>query len=174
MEPRAGSARTRELPAFSLPAGFTDDGVPVGIELLGKPFAEPDLIAIAYAYEQTAMPRRPPQRTPSLASDTLSVDFRVTTELVRGKLRLDRPTQTLHYELELRGILDSELIDVKLHLGAPGENGAIVALLGTKRRGTVPIRNQDLPALMESATYLALYTTAEPTGAARAQIERIR
>ncbi|MDB4895638.1 MAG: Amidase [Firmicutes bacterium] len=38
-------------PAFSLPAGFTAEGLPVGVQLVGKPFAEAALIRIAAAFE---------------------------------------------------------------------------------------------------------------------------
>ncbi len=48
------------LPALSVPAGFTLDGVPVGVELLGGAWSEPRLLALAYAYEQSAHPRRAP------------------------------------------------------------------------------------------------------------------
>ena len=36
------------FPAMNVPAGFTPGGFPVGMELLGRPFAEATLIAIAY------------------------------------------------------------------------------------------------------------------------------
>ena len=39
------------LPAMSVPAGFAD-GLPVGMQIIGKPFAEETLLKIAYAYEQ--------------------------------------------------------------------------------------------------------------------------
>jgi amidase len=48
------------LPALSVPAGFTSDGVPVGVELLGQAWSEPRLLALGYGYEQHAHPRRPP------------------------------------------------------------------------------------------------------------------
>jgi Asp-tRNA(Asn)/Glu-tRNA(Gln) amidotransferase A subunit family amidase len=55
------------LPAIALPAGFTADDLPVGMELLAEPFADGRLVSFGYAWEQLAKPRRPPQRTPSLA-----------------------------------------------------------------------------------------------------------
>ncbi|WP_396221449.1 amidase family protein, partial [Gemmatimonas sp.] len=41
------------LPSISVPAGFAGDGLPVGIELLGKGFTDTRLVAMAYAFEQS-------------------------------------------------------------------------------------------------------------------------
>ena len=50
-------------PALSAPAGFTPDGLPIGYQLMGRPFDEATLYRIAYAYEQTQdwHERQPPQ-----------------------------------------------------------------------------------------------------------------
>ena len=53
------------LPAISIPAGFTPDGLPVGIELLGVAWSEAKLLSLAYAFEQASKHRRPPPETPS-------------------------------------------------------------------------------------------------------------
>lgn len=50
------------LPAIVVPAGFTDDGLPVGMELLGREFAEPRLFELAAAFEAETDHRRPPER----------------------------------------------------------------------------------------------------------------
>ena len=55
------------LPAISVPAGFTDEGLPVGVELLGRAWSEARLIELAYAYEQATQHRRSPTSTPSLS-----------------------------------------------------------------------------------------------------------
>jgi len=39
------------LPAISIPAGF-GDGLPIGMQIIGKPFSEETILKIAYAYEQ--------------------------------------------------------------------------------------------------------------------------
>jgi len=39
------------LPAISIPAGFAD-GLPIGMQIIGKPFSEETILKIAYAYEQ--------------------------------------------------------------------------------------------------------------------------
>jgi aspartyl-tRNA(Asn)/glutamyl-tRNA(Gln) amidotransferase subunit A len=40
------------LPAISLPCGFTTDGLPVGLQLAGRPFDEALVLRAAHAYEQ--------------------------------------------------------------------------------------------------------------------------
>ncbi|MFM1852642.1 MAG: hypothetical protein RIS54_2326 [Verrucomicrobiota bacterium] len=40
------------LPAISLPCGFSSAGLPIGLQLIGQPFAEAELLAIAAAYER--------------------------------------------------------------------------------------------------------------------------
>ena len=66
----AASAATG-LPAITVPAGFADDGMPVGVEFLGRPFAESELLKVAYAFEQATHHRRPPSLTPPLAASAV-------------------------------------------------------------------------------------------------------
>ena len=40
------------LPALSVPAGFSDDGLPVGFQLVGRPFGEAILLQIGDAYQR--------------------------------------------------------------------------------------------------------------------------
>ncbi len=40
------------LPGLSLPCGFASDGMPVGLQMIGKTFDESNLLSYAYAYEQ--------------------------------------------------------------------------------------------------------------------------
>ena len=46
------SANLGGQPALSAPCGFTRDGLPIGYQLMGRPFDEATLFRIAYAYEQ--------------------------------------------------------------------------------------------------------------------------
>ena len=40
------------LPGISIPCGFTGNRLPIGLQIIGQPFREADLLAIAHRYEQ--------------------------------------------------------------------------------------------------------------------------
>jgi Asp-tRNA(Asn)/Glu-tRNA(Gln) amidotransferase A subunit family amidase len=60
------------FPSIVVPAGFSTPtasapiGVPVGMEIVGHPFDEPELLKLAYGFEQAIHARKPPQSTPAL------------------------------------------------------------------------------------------------------------
>ena len=40
-------------PAMSVPTGFTESGLPLGMQIVGKPFSEALIYRVAHAYEQS-------------------------------------------------------------------------------------------------------------------------
>ncbi|MFC4007554.1 amidase [Nonomuraea purpurea] len=50
-------------PAASVPAGFTEDGLPVGVQIVGRPFEDARVLRVARAFEQAT---RYGERRPSL------------------------------------------------------------------------------------------------------------
>jgi aspartyl-tRNA(Asn)/glutamyl-tRNA(Gln) amidotransferase subunit A len=50
------------VPALSVPSGFTGAGLPIGLQVIGRPFDETTILRVAHAYEQTTEwhRRRPP------------------------------------------------------------------------------------------------------------------
>ena len=57
-----GPFNLANVPAISVPCGFTESGLPLGLQIVGKPFAEETLFRVAHAYEQATdwHTRRPP------------------------------------------------------------------------------------------------------------------
>ena len=115
------------LPALGVPAGFSDDGLPVGMDLLGGPFTEQALLSLGYAIEQTLDLRRPPFSTPALvggkapASRTTSVAFRGSSV----NLTFDGTTSQLTYAVTLEKPDRREaLAAIWIHAGKPDKPGA--------------------------------------------------
>ena len=58
------------LPCISVPVGFNAQGLPMGMQIIGRPQADMEVLQIAYAYEQAAQqvlrirPPEPPARQP--------------------------------------------------------------------------------------------------------------
>jgi aspartyl-tRNA(Asn)/glutamyl-tRNA(Gln) amidotransferase subunit A len=56
------SANLAGIPGISVPCGFTRNNLPIGLQILGKPFDEETILRIAYNYEQnTEWHRRKPK-----------------------------------------------------------------------------------------------------------------
>jgi len=54
------------LPGFTVPMGYTNENLPVGLQIVGKLFDEPTMIKVAYAYEQATQHRKPPEKFPEI------------------------------------------------------------------------------------------------------------
>ncbi|TAM54483.1 MAG: amidase [Paraburkholderia sp.] len=113
------------LPSMVMPAGWTRDALPVGIELMGSRYSEQDLLSYASHWEAQAWTRVPPYCTPSLYALSLSSrtirgcvhlceqgDDEVT---VRIDYTLDRLTAELSYEASAGATLADRLIAVTAH-----------------------------------------------------------
>jgi aspartyl-tRNA(Asn)/glutamyl-tRNA(Gln) amidotransferase subunit A len=50
------------LPTITVPCGFSKDGMPLGLQIAGRQFAEIDVLALAFAYQEATEwhKRRPP------------------------------------------------------------------------------------------------------------------
>ena len=57
------------LPAITVPAGFTPDGTPQGVEFMAAAFEDAKLLQVAYGYEQATHLRKLPAATPALPGE---------------------------------------------------------------------------------------------------------
>jgi Asp-tRNA(Asn)/Glu-tRNA(Gln) amidotransferase A subunit family amidase len=181
------------LPALSIPAGFVAGGLPVGVELLGRPLADARLVSLAYAYEQSASPRRPPFSTPPLVAGQRPGPLRFTldatgaqmeppvTSGVRatGRFAFDRATRTLDYDVEVAGVRAEEVHGVVVRrrlsgddVTAPWQVVEVLAGPGLLRAsGSWALTPQLVERLDAGELYLEVFTRANPAGAARARVQ---
>jgi Asp-tRNA(Asn)/Glu-tRNA(Gln) amidotransferase A subunit family amidase len=54
------------MPAITVPMGFTQKGLPTGLQIVAGHFNEQKLIQYAYSYEQATKHRKPPKGFPKL------------------------------------------------------------------------------------------------------------
>jgi len=47
------------LPAIVLPCGYDENGMPIGLQIIGKPFGEAAILNAAYALEKTITKMKP-------------------------------------------------------------------------------------------------------------------
>ena len=60
-------ASSLQWPAISVPNGYLGEGLPQGLQILGRAWDDAKIIGYAYAYEQATHYRRPPPTVPPLA-----------------------------------------------------------------------------------------------------------
>jgi Asp-tRNA(Asn)/Glu-tRNA(Gln) amidotransferase A subunit family amidase len=130
-EPQSGPANCQlsasmGFPAISMPAGFTADGVPIGIELFGRPWDESKLLAMAFDYEQAVQPRRPPVTTPALVNGRAPAprSFHVEAGATRYDFTFDVTTGALAYRVS-----GEPPLAAVLHRAAEGDVGPVIARL---------------------------------------------
>ena len=166
------------LPAITVPAGFTVDEMPSGVELLGRPWAEPRLIELAYAFEQGTRHRRPPDFTPSVLTPPEAIELGTSVATgtapssARASFTLDPSTRRLRYAFSLYGLTDREVLAIDLHRRAEdAENGPTVrrfAGRGSARvSGVVTLSGRELRALRDGQLYIDAHTEGDVRGIAR-------
>jgi len=162
------------LPALSVPAGFTDDGLPIGVEFLGRPWSESELLKIGYGWEQAARLRRTPFSTPAVVNGRAPapVTFEARNGPLRARFSYDRTTAMLAYEVTVADMPVADLRVIALHRGSKDGAGPLIARLvepgAVSATGTVSLGYVDRAALVEGRLYVQVYTRQAPTGTLRA------
>jgi Asp-tRNA(Asn)/Glu-tRNA(Gln) amidotransferase A subunit family amidase len=183
-EPQRGANCTLSavtgLPALSMPAGFTPDGLPIGVELLGRPLADAKLVAMAYDYEQSAHPRRPPSTTPALVNGrapvpvTYSVTARGTGVTAHGELAFDPTRRSLTYAVTVAGVPAVQVFAVSIDRDSAGQKGPMLRQLSgpglIRAAGVLTLGADERLDLQAGQMSLTVYTSGAPTGSIKARI----
>jgi hypothetical protein len=177
------------LPAISMPAGFLQDGLPVGIELLGKRFTDVRLVALASSFEAAAPRRRAPTTTPALVAgraptpSVKTLTVREGTTVVQARVELDAGRNELRWQARVvqgapnvaalvfrrrGGRVYTSVATAKVpaqRIVVPDSAVRVVArLLGPDMRtaaGTLTLTHADRSALAAGKFTLAMFTTAD-------------
>ena len=162
---------TTGLPAIAMPGGFSTDGLPIALELLGGAWEEAKLLKYAYAWEQAAKPRKAPFSTPPLvkgaAPAPLSADITIGSAVI--KLSYDTTTGVLRYDAATGKMAPSDrVLGLTLHRSESDKPGPIVAHLLAPNQiigsGTLTMRGRNREDLAGGRLYVQLYTRQMPLG----------
>lgn len=170
------------LPALSMQAGFTADGLPIGIELMGRPLGDARLVALAYAFEQAGSRRRPPPTTPILVNGhaprpvTFVTTTRTPSATARAQFSFDQTRNRLAYDVTVTGNaervhavvlrrVDSTRVRVIERLSGPGS---------MKTSGSIALSTANSKALREGRLGLSVFTQdgQNTSGSARLELPR--
>jgi Asp-tRNA(Asn)/Glu-tRNA(Gln) amidotransferase A subunit family amidase len=168
---------TTGLPAMSMPAGFSTDGLPIALELLGGAWEEAKLLKYAYAWEQATKPRRPPFSTPPLVNGAapapLAADISIGNASI--KFAYDATTGALRYDAAtLKMAPTDRVLALALHRSDGDKPGPIVAHLLAPNQiigsGTLTMRGRNREDLVAGRLYVQLYTKQMPLGFERQRL----
>ena len=154
------------LPALSVNAGLTADGLPVGVEFLGREWSESALLHLAYDWEPK--PRAAPTTTPALVAGKAPEPQRweQSTDNLTGSFTFNQLTNELTYDITVRGIRPEDVRLVALHRGDIAGNterrrGIVARLVepgSLTGRGTVTLRYPLPQALSRGELFVHVYT----------------
>jgi amidase len=114
------------LPAIGVPAGFTDDGLPIGMELLGAEFKEQELLSLGYGIELLLKQRRPPFSTPPLVAGARPAPRTAVVTFAGAAVNLtyDETTSRLQYAVTGTAASLARIGAVWIHSGTAAKPGA--------------------------------------------------
>jgi amidase len=162
------------LPALGLPAGWTADGLPLGMDLLGPAWSEANLLALGFSIEQTMKQRRAPFSTPALVNGKAPAPRTFTTPLEEDGDRLgviefsyDETIGRLSYRIVFAPRRAERVTAIWINRMAAEKVGASIhplATAATGPQGAVTLSSADRASLTEGRLRLRVYTHGHPGG----------
>ncbi|MEP6619049.1 MAG: amidase family protein [bacterium] len=164
------------LPAISMPAGFTSDGLPTGLELLGRPFTDARLVSFAYAYEQAGPRRHSPASTPALLHGHAPAP--VTFAMVagtgaKGRFTFNPLTSDLAFDVHAAPAVSAKVQAIVIRRTDAGGIRVIQRIAGpdmANGSGHVVLSGLDLDAFKAGRVSLAVFTSDSVAPLAEAAI----
>jgi Asp-tRNA(Asn)/Glu-tRNA(Gln) amidotransferase A subunit family amidase len=158
------------LPALNIPAGFTDDGLPIGMDLLGAAFEEQKLLSLGFSIESALKIRRAPFSTPALVAGKRPEARKVTVTLdgssapphARATISLsfDETTSQLGYAIQMDPAGRDAVAAIWLHSGTVEKPAAARHLIyspGESLTGRVVLSASDRKDVANGAALLRMY-----------------
>lgn len=159
------------LPALGMPAGWTEDGLPIGMDLLGPAWSEARLLAIGYGVERAMPMRRAPFSTPALVNGKPPAPRTFTLPLEQGGERLgsiafdyDATTSRLSYKTVFAPRRGERVIAIWINRVADGKPGAALHMIGggaTPADGTITLSASDRADLAAGRLRLRVFTRTQ-------------
>jgi amidase len=195
----AGLSAQTGFPAITVPAGFTAEGFPVGIEMLGRPFSEPTLLGLAFSYERATRHRRPPNTTPPLMPGSGADSVRTTSSdtgpgstsfAVTATGRQSLPPSNVRFQADIRFSFNSQtrqlgynvvtlttperIGGIYLHRRGNRSNGGVAYILAKapvlKTAGTVMLTEAEAGDLKAGKFYVSAIDVKNPRLSARGDL----
>jgi hypothetical protein len=162
------------LPALSVPAGFTADGLPIGMELLGRPLSDAKLVSFAYDYETSVHPRRAPPTTPALIAAkapsprTAVAKAAAGEAAINGRFAFDPTRRSLSYDVSVTGAPAARVYAISIDRDTTTRKGPALRVLSgpgvARAKGSAKITEIERQDLVAGRTSLVLYSAEHPFG----------
>jgi Asp-tRNA(Asn)/Glu-tRNA(Gln) amidotransferase A subunit family amidase len=179
---------TTGLPAIAMPAGFSNDGLPIALELLGGAWEEAKLLKYAFASEQATKPRRAPFSTPPLVKGVAPAPFSLIMGAAGGvsakdatapanytlEYSYDQTTGQLRYDAKATLASGDRVLGLTIQRSDGDKPGPIVAQILAPNQiaasGTLTMRGRNREDLVAGRLFVHLYTKQSPLGVGRSVI----
>ena len=168
------------LPALSMPAGFTTDGLPIGMEFLGRPLSDARLVSFAYDYEQATHPRRAPSTTPPLVAGHAPKPVAFTATAHSGSVHavgtftFDPTRRSLDYSVRVAGAPAASVYGISIDRITDAKKGPVIRVLGrpglANATGHLTLADAERRDLLDGKLALVVYTVDQPRGTITASL----